>query len=243
VLAVYLKELNTFFNSLIAYLTLGVFLLVMGLFVWIFPDTSVLEYGFASLDGLFITAPWVFIFLIPAITMRSFSEELSSGTFELLSTRPLTESNIIIGKYLASLTLVLFALLPTFLYYVSVYQLGSPPGNIDSGATYGSYIGLLLLGSSFAAIGIFSSSVTRSQIVAFLLSVFLCFFFYIAFDYLSKLDIFYAKADDLVQQLGINAHYDSISRGVLDTRDIVYFISFNAIFLRLTHLVLQSRKW
>ncbi|HXH19483.1 MAG TPA: gliding motility-associated ABC transporter permease subunit GldF [Chitinophagales bacterium] len=242
-LAVYLKELNSFFSSLVAYLALGVFLLVIGLFVWVFPDTSVLEYGFASLDGLFVTAPWVFMFLIPAITMRSFSEELSSGTFELLATRPLKDSDVIIGKYLAAVTLVLFSLLPTVIYYVSIYRLGSPAGNIDSGATWGSYIGLLLLGTAFAAIGIFASSITRSQIVAFLLAVFLCFFFYIAFDYLSRLTVFYAKADDLIEQLGISAHYASISRGVLDTRDVVYFLSVNAVFLLLTHLVLQSRKW
>ncbi len=242
-LAVYLKELNAFFSSLIGYLALGVFLLTVSLFVWIFPDTSVLEYGFATLDGLFLTAPWVFMFLIPAITMRSFSEELGSGTFELLATRPLKESAIILGKYLAALTLVLFALLPTIIYYFTVYQLGSPTGNIDSGATIGSYIGLLLLGSSFIAIGIFSSSVTNSQIIAFVLAVFLCFIFYSSFDYLSRLGIFYAKADDIVEQIGINAHYQSISRGVLDTRDVVYFFSLNAIFLRLTHLVLESRKW
>lgn len=242
-LAIYIKEINAFFSSLIGYLALGVFLLTVSLFVWIFPDTSVLEYGFASLDGLFVTAPWVFMFLIPAITMRSFSEELSSGTYELLSTRPLKETEIILGKYLAALTLVFFSLLPTMIYYYTVYQLGSPAGNIDSGATIGSYIGLLLIGSAFIAIGIFSSSITNSQIVAFVVAVFLCFIFFSSFDYLSKLNVFYAKMDDIVEQIGINAHYQSISRGVLDTRDLVYFISFNAIFLRLTHLVLESRKW
>ncbi len=241
--AIYLKELNAFFSSLIGYLALGVFLLVMGLFVWIFPDTGVLDYGFASLDMLFVTAPWVFMFLIPAITMRSFSEELSGGTFELLATRPLKDAEIIIGKYLAALTLVLFSLLPTSIYYFSVYLLGAPAGNIDSGATTGSYIGLLLIGSTFVSIGIFTSSVTRNQIVAFVLAMFVCYIFFDAFERLSKLDIFYARVDDIVEQTGINAHYTSISRGVLDTRDLVYFISLNAIFIRLTHLVLQSRKW
>jgi len=241
--AIYLKELNAFFSSVIGYLALIVFLLVVGLFVWIFPDTSVLEYGYATLDGLFTTAPWVFLFLIPAITMRMFSEELSSGTFELLSTRPLKESGIILGKYFAALTMVLFSLLPTIIYYISIYQLGSPIGNIDSGATYGSYIGLLLLGSAFVSVGIFSSSITNNQIVAFVLAVFLCFFFYMAFDFLSKLDLFYAKTDDLVESIGINAHYASVSKGVLDTRDLIYFGSFNVIFLLLTHLSLQSRKW
>lgn len=242
-LAVYLKELNAFFSSVIGYLAMIVFLLVVGLFVWIFPDTSVLEYGYATLEGLFTTAPWVFLFLIPAITMRSFSEELNSGTFELLSTRPLTEWGIVLGKYFAALTLVAVALLPTIVYYISVYQLGSPVGNIDTGATNGSYIGLLLLGSAFVSIGIFASSITNSQIVAFVLAVFLCFVFYMAFDFLSRLDLFYAKIDDVVESIGINAHYASISKGVLDTRDVIYFASFNAVFLMLTHLSIQSRKW
>ncbi|GIV34719.1 MAG: gliding motility-associated ABC transporter permease subunit GldF [Chitinophagales bacterium] len=242
-IAVYLKEINAFFSSLTGYLVLSVFLLLTGLFVWIFPDTSVLNYGFATLEGLFMTAPWVFMFLIPAITMRSFSEELQSGTYELLSTRPLTETAIIAGKYMAALTLILFALLPTLIYFFSVYRLGSPPGNIDTGGSLGSYLGLLLLGAAFAAIGIFSSAVTRNQIVAFLLAVFLCFFFFMAFDFLSRLDIFYAKTDDLIETLGIYAHYNSVSRGVVDTRDLLYFFSLDIFFLWLTYLVLQSRKW
>jgi len=192
-IAVYIKELNSFFSSLIGYISMFVFLLGIGLFVWIFPDTNVLDYGFASLDTLFGSAPWVFMFLIPAITMRSFAEERNTGTFELLATRPLTDRSIILGKYFAAVTLVVFTLLPTLLYYYSIYQLGSPIGNIDTGSVIGSYIGLLLLGSIFTAIGIFSSSITTNQIVAFVLAVFLCFFFYLAFDFLSKLNVFYAK--------------------------------------------------
>ena len=240
---IFLKEINTFFSSLTGYLALGVFLLVVSLFVWIFPDTSVLSYGFASLEGLFYVAPFVFMFLIPAITMRMFSEEINTGTFEALSTRPLKELQIISGKYFAALTLVVFSLAPTLIYFFSVFMLGSPPGNIDTGATWGSYIGLLLVGSAFISIGIFSSSITGSQIVAFITAVFLCFFFYMAFDLLSRLNIFYAKVDDLIEQIGISAHYNSISRGVLDSRDVIYFISINAVFFALTRLSLQSRKW
>lgn len=239
----FVKEVNTFFSSLIGYMAIVVFLLTTGLFLWVFPDTNLLDYGYATLDSLFFTAPWVFMFLIPAITMRSFSEEFKSGTFELLATRPLTDLQIIAGKYAAAVFLVFFALLPTLIYFFTIYQLGLPPGNLDTGAIWGSYIGLLLLGAAFAAIGIFASSLTSNQIVAFLLAVFLCFIFYQTFDYLSKLNVFYATIDDFVEQIGINAHYESLSRGVVDTRDIVYFGSFIALFLLLTQLVVDSRKW
>ncbi|MCC7223702.1 MAG: gliding motility-associated ABC transporter permease subunit GldF [Chitinophagales bacterium] len=236
------KEVAAFFSSLIGYIAIIVFLLTCGLFLWVFPDTAILDYGYAGLDNLFALAPWVFTFLIPAITMRSFSEEFRAGTMELLATRPISNWQIIGGKYLAALFLVLCALLPTFTYVITIYQLGAPPGNLDTGAIMGSYIGLFLLGASFTAIGIFASSLTSNQIVAFLLSVFLCFFCYTAFDYLSKLDLFYAKADSLVEWLGINAHYAAISRGVIDTRDLVYFGSFIALFLLLTRLVLERQR-
>lgn len=176
------KEINTFFSSLIGYMAMVVFLLTTGLFLWVFPDTNLLDYGYASLDSLFFTAPWIFMFLVPAITMRSFSEEFKSGTIELLATRPITDFQIIAGKYLAAVFLVFFALLPTLVYYFTIYQLGLPPGNLDTGAIWGSYIGLLLLGAAFAAIGIFASSLSSNQIVAFLLAVFLCFIFYQTFD-------------------------------------------------------------
>lgn len=240
---IFLKEINIFFSSLIGYIALAVFFIITGLFLWIFPDTSLLEYGYATLDYLFILAPWIFMFLIPAITMRSFAEEIKSGTIELLATRPITDLQIIMGKYLASFVLVIFALLPTLLYFYTIYSLGSPVGNIDTGAVWGSYIGLLLLAACFVSIGIFASALTSNQIVAFILAVFLCFFFYQAFDYLSKLDIFYATIDNVVELIGINAHYTSISRGVVDTRDIIYFFSFISIFILLTKTVLESRKW
>ncbi len=240
---IFQKEVNLFFSSLIGYISIGVFLLITALFLWVFPSTSILEYGYASLDYLFTIAPWVLMFLIPAITMRSFSEEMRSGTIEILATRPITDLQIILGKYFAALFLVFFALLPTLFYYYTVYALGSPVGNVDTGATWGSYIGLLLLGGAFVAIGIFASSLTDNQIVAFLLAVFLCFFCFAAFDYLSQLNVFYASIDDVIELLGINAHYISISRGVVDTRDLVYFFSFIAIFIVMTKTVLESRKW
>jgi ABC-2 type transport system permease protein len=236
---IFSKEVAVFFSSLIGYIAIIVFLLTCGLFLWVFPDTAILDYGYAGLDNLFMLAPWVFTFLIPAITMRSFADEFRSGTMELLATRPISDLQIIGGKYFAALFLVFCALLPTFIYYITIYQLGAPPGNLDTGAIMGSYIGLLLLGASFTAIGIFASSLTQNQIVAFLLAVFLCFFCYTAFDYLSKLDIFYAKIDSFVEWLGINAHYTALSRGVVDTRDVLYFGSFITLFLLMTQLVLQ----
>ncbi|MFT6111436.1 MAG: ABC-2 type transport system permease protein [Bacteroidia bacterium] len=241
-LSIFKKEIRSFLSSLIAYVVIIVFLLVIGLFTWIFADGNVLAQGYANLDILFFMAPWVFIFLISAITMRSFSEEIKQGTFEVLSTKPITDVQIVLGKYLASVSLIVFAILPTLLYFYSVYQLGLPKGNVDVGATLGSYIGLVLLGASYAAIGVFSSAVTPNQIVAFILSMFLCFFVYVGFDQLSNLSLF-GGLDSWVQSLGIQVHYESISRGVVDTRDLVYFGSIVVFFLGLTLVVLDSRKW
>lgn len=240
--SIFKKEIRSFLSSLIAYVVIIVFLLIIGLFTWVFADGNVLSQGYSNLDVLFFMAPWVFIFLISAITMRSFSEEIKQGTFEILSTKPITDFQIIMGKFLASVVLVIFAILPTLLYFYSVYQLGLPKGNIDVGATWGSYIGLVLLGASYCSIGIFASAVTPNQIVAFILSMFLCFFIYVGFQQLSSLSLF-GSWDSLVQSLGIQLHYDSISRGVVDTRDLVYFGSLMSIFLGLTYIVLGSRKW
>lgn len=242
-LAIFKKEINAFFASLIGYIVIGSFLVLMGLLVWLFPDYSILSSNYATLDPLFSLAPVVFLFLIPAVTMRMLAEENQSGTIELLVTRPLTDWQIVGGKYLASLVLVIFALLPTLLYYVTVYQLGNPPGNLDSGGILGSYIGLLFLAGAFLAIGLFASSLTNNQIIAFILATFLCFFVYMAFDSLSRLPVFFGKTDDLVQSLGIQYHYDSISRGVLDSRDMVYFLSVIALFLAATVVSLGRRKW
>lgn len=242
-LSIYFKEINTFFSSLIGYLVIGGFLVIMGLIMFVFPDTSLLNYNYATLGQLFDIAPLIFAFLIPAITMRSLAEEKQSGTIELLTTRPLYDLEIVLGKYFASVSLVAFALVPTLLYYYTVYQLGSPVGNIDSGAVIGSYLGLLLLAGSFAAIGIFASSLTDNQIVAFILATTLCFLFHWGFFYFSKLPAFVGKIDDVIQMIGIDYHYESISRGVIDTRDVVYFLSVIGFFITLTVVSLERRKW
>ncbi len=236
-----IKEIRSFLSSLIAVIVIVVFLLAIGLFMWVFPDTNVLDYGYSNMDTLFTMAPVVFIFLISAITMRSYSEEKRMGTFESLVTKPISDLQIVLAKYLAGLFLVLFSLLPTLIYYYTIYQLGAPKGNIDSGAIWGSYIGLLLLGSCYVAIGLFSSSLTENQIIAFITSMFLCFFCFTAFEQISKLSIF-SPIDYLLEWLGINYHYESISRGVLDTRDLVYFLSFTALFLGLTFKMSRKGK-
>ncbi len=237
------KEISSFLSSLIGYAVIIVFLLVNGLFLWVFPlEFNILDFGFSSIDNLFMLSPWVFLFLIPAITMRSFAEEQKSGTMELLLTKPLTDLEIILAKYLAGLVLVVFSLIPTLLYYFTVYKLGLPPGNIDQGATLGSYIGLLFLGAAFVSIGIFASAVSGNQIVSFLIAVFLCGFAYIGFEFIFNLSVF-GSFGLLIRQLGINAHYTSISRGVIDTRDLLYFISLIAFFLMLTRFRLERRKW
>lgn len=215
----------------------------MGLFMFVFADYSILNYKFATLDQLFNIAPLIFLFLIPAVTMRSFAEEQQSGTIELLATRPLQDWEIVVGKYLANLLLVTFALLPTLLYYWTVHELGSPKGNLDSGAILGSYLGLFLLAAAFTAMGIFSSSLTNNQIVAFLLAVFLCFIFYWGFLFISNLPGFVGKLDSIIQMIGIDYHYESISRGVLDSRDVIYFFSLIGFFLFATAIALQRRRW
>lgn len=239
--AVFKRELFSFLNSMVAYITIGVFLLVAGLLLWFFPNTSILEYGYAELSGFFNLVPYLFMFLIPAITMRSFAEERKEGTFELLITKPVTLWQIIFAKYLASLVLVLFALIPTLMYYYSVYQLGYPKGNIDSGAVIGSYVGLVLLGAAFTSIGIFASSLTKNQVIAFAVAVFISFFAFSGFDSISKI-ISLQNFESTIVNLGINEHYLSISRGVLDTRDLIYFISFAAFFLLLTKVIMGGRK-
>jgi ABC-2 type transport system permease protein len=240
--SIYLKEIRSFLSSLIAYIVIIVFLLAIGLFMWIYPETNVIDFGYANMDTLFSMAPWVLIFLISAITMKSFSEERKTGTIELLTTQSVNDNQIILGKYLAGLTLVAFAILPTVIYYYTIHQLGSPEGNLDSGAILGSYIGLMLLAACYVGIGIFSSSITDSQIVAFVLSMFLCFVFYSAFEQLSKFNMS-GKIAYWIEWMGIDYHYRSISRGVVDTRDILYFFSFIAFFLGLTKVVFGSRKW
>lgn len=237
------KEIQSFLGSLIGYIVIVVFLTTIGLLMWIFPgNNNVLDSGYASIDTLFAVAPWVFMFLIPAITMRSFADEKKAGTIEFLLTRPLTDLQIILAKYLAGVLLVIIALLPTLVYFGSVYFLGSPVGNIDLGAMWGSYIGLLFLASGFVSIGIFASSITENQIISFIVAIFLCFFIYIGFDFISSLALF-GSIDLLILKLGISEHYNSMSRGVIDTRDVVYFLSIITLFILITKTVLSSRKW
>ena len=211
-------------------------------FMWVFPgDSNVLDNGYASLDTLFVIAPWVFLFLVPAITMRSFAEERRMGTIELLITKPLSSMQIIAAKYLAGLALVLFSLLPTLIYFVSIYLLGSPVGNIDVGGTWGSFIGLLFLGASFVAIGVFCSSLTDNQIISFIFSICLCFTFYTGFQTLSSLSVL-SSLDSLIIGIGIQDHYLSMSRGVLDSRDVLYFLSLIGLFIWMTRTVLVRRS-
>ena len=223
--ALFKKEISNFLNSLIGIMVVVVFLLITGLFLWVFQsDFNIMSFGYANLDSLFILAPWVFLFLVPAITMRSFAEEKRTGTIEMLFTKPLSDWQIVMAKYFAGVILVLLALLPTLVYFFSVYRLSMPVGNVDSGGIWGSYIGLFFLSAAFVSIGLFCSSVTNNQILAFLLSVFLCGFLYIGFDMIYSLALF-GKVDLFIQDLGMSAHYASLSRGVVDTRDILYFIS------------------
>jgi ABC-2 type transport system permease protein len=237
------KEISSFLSSLIGYIVITVFLLINGLFLWVFQgDFNILNFGYASLDSLFMIAPFVFLFLVPAITMRSFAEEKRTGTIELILTKPLTELRIVMAKFLAGLILVLFSLLPTLVYVFSVYQLGLPKGNLDAGGIWGSYIGLIFLAASFVAIGMFASTVSDNQIVSFIIAVFLSGFLYIGFEFIYSLDLF-GKVDLLIKSLGINEHYLSMSRGVLDTRDMLYFLGVIALFILLSKFSLERRKW
>jgi ABC-2 type transport system permease protein len=242
-LALYKKEIRSFLSSLIGYIVIAVFLLVIGLFMWIFPgDNNVLEMGYADLNTLFFIAPWVFMFLIPAITMRMFAEEKRTGTLEIIFTKPISDLSIVLSKYLAGVTLVVLTLLPTLIYYITVYQMGSPVGNIDNGGTIGSYIGLLMLAACYVSIGLFASSISNNQIVSFLIAAMICFFMYAGFASLGEYNLF-GSADHVIKQMGIAEHYDSISRGVMDSRDLVYFFALIFIFILLTRTVLNSRKW
>jgi ABC-2 type transport system permease protein len=241
--SLYLKELAGFFSSITGYIIIIVFLVVNGLFFWVFPgEMNVLDAGYSTLETVFIIAPWVFLFLIPAITMRSLADERKSGNMDLLLTRPLSDMQIILAKYLASLSVAILSIIPTLIFFFSVYQLGNENMHIDSGATWGSYIGLIFLAAAYISIGLFASSLTDNIIIAFILAVVLCFFLYIGFDsiaYLSET----GKAGNLIVNLGIDAHYQSMQRGVIDSRDVIYFLSIIVVFLYLTRTKLRSRTW
>ena len=237
------KEISSFLSSLIGYIVITVFLLINGLFLWVFQgDFNIFDFGYANLDGLFMIAPFVFLFLIPAITMRLFAEEKRTGTMEMILTKPLTEFEIVMAKFLSGFILVIFSLLPTLVYVFTVYYLGFPKGNLDQGGMWGSYIGLLFLGASFVAIGMFASTLTDNQIVSFIIAVFLCGFLYVGFDFIYSFDLF-GKVDLLIKSLGINDHYVSMSRGVLDTRDMIYFLGVISLFILLSKYSIERRKW
>jgi ABC-2 type transport system permease protein len=240
--SLFVKELSSFLSSLLGYIVIIVFLFVTGMLVWVLRETSLLDYGYANLDSLFIIAPYVFLLLIPAVTMRSFSDEKKSGTIELLFTRPLTDMQIILAKYFAAFSLVVLSLLPTLVYYYSIWHLGMPPGNIDSGGFWGSFIGLLFLGAAFTSIGIFASSLTDNLVIAFIIAINISAYAYIGFELIYSMELF-GNIDLFIRSLGISAHYSSISRGVVDTRDIIYFLSVILFFLFLTEFSLSKRKW
>lgn len=236
------REIGSFLSSLTGYLVIIVYLLINGLFLWVIPQQfNIFDYGFATLDNYFTLAPWVFMFLIPAITMRSFSDEYKSGTIEILYTKPLKISDIIISKYLAGAILVLVALIPTFIYYITVYSLALPKGNMDAGGTWGSYTGLFFLGLSFTAIGIFASAVSKNQLISFLLGFFLCGIFYIGFTFFTNLTAWGTIAL-FIEKLSISAHYNDMSKGVISTKDIIYFLSVIAFFLLLTQYIIQRKR-
>jgi ABC-2 type transport system permease protein len=238
-MSLYIREINAFFGSLTGYLILALFLVAIGLIVWVFPESSVLEYGFADLEAFFSYTPYVFTFLIPALSMRAISEERKTGTWELLRTSPLSLIQIISAKYLALVTLVFLAVLPTLLYAYSIVQLGDPVGNLDLAGFFGSWIGLLMIGATFAAVGLFASSLTSQQVVAFVLGVFLCFVLYFGFTAMSEIlsgDIAY-----WVEELSLSYHYISLSRGVVDSRDLFFLLGMIWVFLGASVLVLKNK--
>jgi ABC-2 type transport system permease protein len=240
--ALYLKEIRSFLSSIIGYIFILIFLIASGLFHWVISyNTNLLEGTEADLIPFFNLAPVIFLILIPAITMRSIAEERRTGTIELLFTRPISDLTILLAKYLAGVTLLIIALIPTIVYYISMYNLGNPVGVIDSGATITSYLGLILLGSVFVAIGIFASSLTSSQIVAFILSMFLCWLFYDGFKLMGSYNLM-GDFDLAIQYISLAYHYDAIKKGVVDSSDLVYFISTITLFIFGAHTVIKTLK-
>ncbi len=238
-ISLFQKEVNAFFGSLLGYLILALFLVALGLIVWVFPETSVLEYGFADLEALFAYTPYVFTFLIPALSMRAIAEERKTGTWELLRTSPLTLVQIILAKYFALFCLVMVALLPTLLYFFSIIQLGDPPGNLDQAGFFGSWIGLVMIGAVFSAVGLFASALTSQQIVAFVLGVFLCFVLYFGFSALADLQV--GDWAYWVEEFSLSYHYISLSRGVVDSKDVFFLLGMIWIFLGGSVLVLRGK--
>lgn len=240
--ALFQKEISGFFSTITGYVVIIVFILINGLLTWVFPwSYNIPDGGYSSLSPLFNISPWVLLFLIPSITMRSFSQEKKDGTLELLFTRPISGLNIILSKYLAALFLVFIALLLTIPYYISIILLGDPIGNIDHGATWGSYTGLLLLAASYTAIGIFSSSLSDNIIVSFLTGIFFCGWMYAAFGFIGNLFPM-GGTGNIILNFGMDNHFQSLSRGVIDSRDIIYFVSIILVFIAFTNLKLKSKR-
>ncbi len=240
--ALYKKEISAFFCSATGYLVVSVFLIVTGLFLWIVPgEMNILYGGYASLDALFDLAPWIYLFLVPAIAMRLIAEERRLGTLDLLLIRPLSPLRIVLAKYLAGLTLVLISIAPTLIYIGIVWTLGQPEGNLDMGGTIGSYIGLIMLAAIYMSLSLFASSLTENQVVAFVVGMALCFLFYIGFDTLAQIPAFASYASE-ISFWGIESHYSSISRGVIDSRDAVYFLSIAALFIAITSIIIRRQK-
>lgn len=240
-LAIFQKEIGSFYNSLIAYIVMGVFLTAIGLIVWVFPDSNIPDYGFADMNSFFSLAPYVLIFLIPAITMRSLAEESRNGTLELLLTKPIRNRDLVLGKFFANWVLVLFTILPTLLYYFSVYQLGNPVGNIDSAAVLGSYMGLLLFCGVLVAMGLWSSSLNDNQIVAFIVAVFLGFIWYMGFSAISQLFGSGVFAE-LFSWMALDLQYSTLGKGLIDSRNVVYLVSLLAFFLYLTYWKVETLR-
>jgi ABC-2 type transport system permease protein len=241
--SVFIKEINSFFSSMVGYVAVILFLVMCGLMMWVLTDTSMLNYGYATMDRFFEYAPGFLLLLIPAVTMRSFADEFKGGTIEWLATKPLTDLDIILGKYFAALVLVVFAFIPTLIYMYTISNLSLIPNNLDTGGIVGSYIGLFFLAAAFTAIGIFTSSLTANQMVSFLTGLFACFLLYTGFEQLSKIPSFMGGIDYYLSMVGLSFHYNSISQGVIDTRDVIYFLSVIVLFIALTRLSLSRRTW
>ncbi|MGO4822185.1 MULTISPECIES: gliding motility-associated ABC transporter permease subunit GldF [unclassified Flavobacterium] len=238
--AILLREIKSFFGSPIGYLVIGLFLILNGLFLWVFQgEYNILNTGFADMSPFFTLAPWILIFLIPAVTMRSFSDEKKQGTLELLLTKPLSIWEIVNGKFLAAVVLIIMAIIPTFIYVLAISNLGMPEGNIDMGSTIGSYFGLLFLIAAYSAIGVFSSTLSDNQIVAFIIAVFVSFLLFFGFEGMANLS---PSMANYIAVLGMQEHFKSMGRGVLDTRDILYFVSITILFLSFTVYKLKTVK-
>jgi len=238
---IFFKELNSFLSSLIAYVVIAVFLLAIGLFTWVFPETNVIDYGYADMSTLFNMGPFIFMFLIPAITMKMFSEEYKTGTIETLLSRPISTIEIVLGKFISGVLLVIFAIIPTIVFYFSISYLANPVGNIDTAGIIGSYVGLILLGMVFTAIGIFSSSLTDNQVVAFILGTFLCFILFAGLGSMATINV-WSSLSLALTYIGLESHYISLGKGLLDSRDIIYLLASSGLFIYFTTLIVDRRR-